>query len=68
MRFSLVGAAARDWAALLRAIDARGLVLSRRETNQVLDQLAVALDAEREARASKFETAADMRPIRRRKR
>jgi hypothetical protein len=57
MRFSLIAGPSRDWAALLRLIDARGLALSQREMNQVLNEIVRVRDAENEARAIKFKTA-----------
>ncbi len=51
IRASLVAGSAAQWAAVLRQIDRDGVALSRRELNQLLDTVALTIDAEREARA-----------------
>ena len=45
----------REWAAVLRMVDAESLHLPRCQINEVLDQIALLTDAENEARA--LETA-----------
>jgi hypothetical protein len=45
----------REWVAVLRLVDAESLCLSRRQINEVLDQITLLTDAENEARA--LETA-----------
>jgi hypothetical protein len=57
MRRGLIAGGSRDWIAALHAIDrCRGKRrLARREMNFLLDQIALAQDAEREARATAVE-------------
>jgi hypothetical protein len=53
---SLVAGGVREWERLLRQIDAKPSILSQRETNQILDELARAIDDESEVRALKLDT------------
>jgi hypothetical protein len=50
-RFSMIAGGSRDWIAALSAIDSGKRPLPQRELNNLLDTVALAIDAEREARA-----------------
>jgi hypothetical protein len=52
MRRSLIAGGSRDWIAALSVIDRGRRVLPLREQNFLLDEIILAQDAEREARAA----------------
>ncbi len=54
-RFSAVAGSARQWAAVLNTIDRGKEKLPRREMNWLLDDVIIAQDAEREARALRLD-------------
>ena len=53
-RISLVAGGAKEWAHILRLVDARRPPLPQHDLNLLLDTIAVVLDAERAARAIKI--------------
>ena len=55
IRRSLIAGTPADWARTLHVIDRGRRPLPRRELNFLLDQIIVAQDAEREARAASIE-------------
>jgi hypothetical protein len=64
-RFSAVAAGSREWAALVHRVDARTIRLSLTDVNRLLDNLLVAVDAEREARALRLDRLTRLSSFRR---
>lgn len=57
-RRSLIAGSPADWAKALRVIDSGKRVLTPVETNNLLDTLALVIDAEREARGLRLDRLA----------
>jgi hypothetical protein len=64
IRRGLIAGNPRDWASALNVVDRGKRKLPRREMNNLLDTLALSIDAEREAKAA-AERLPTRRPMRR---